>query len=331
MGVNTERALLAISQGLGDFAQIHYQKERDRVMMAREENLLRLQATIGEESRARERAHDAEQRGLDRSAAAASDKARLEASERQHNESIAVQREGLGLQREGNELARLDRMDKGYMAQLQDIDSRLAELNDFVTQGRAKGEIVDEAALAPVQQEIDGLKAQRTALQQERAYTLARSGDSRYTKLSAEQVAQLRKEGKIPGENTPRQGPKPDAPAPAPASAAQGPRPQVPAAPPKPPGMQAREERKQARTLVPNAGKGERRDIAGEAGKGVRQAREILGKLDARKNQGAIVSAYKRGDKLSADEAQALRDIGRERLKGVFKLSDEDLAKIYKQ
>ena len=324
--LNVNRALVAIGQGLGDFAQIHYQKERDRVMAQRDENMLRLQATLGEQSRANERNWQSGEAEKDRQARAAADAAHLAQSDRHHRESIGVQREGLGIQREQLDQTRIQNLEKGYMAQLEAIDGELSEINSYLTEARAEGKVVDESALAPYQSRLSELQGARTNLLQERAYMLARGGDNRYVKLTPEQVAELRKQGKLPGAGTAAQGPKPNAKPPTqPAPAAPAAVPPPPPAPEKPPGMQAREARKQQQE--------DRRAIVGEAGKGMKQAREVVSRvgdaLSARRNEGPLVGSFKRGEKLSDEQRQQLRSIGRARLKGVYKLSDEDLAKIF--
>lgn len=329
--LNAHRALVAISDGIGNFAQLSYQQERDRVMAQREENMLRLHATLNETARTNERTFQAGEAEKDRTARAESERLAREQSATQHSESLRVQREGLDIQRDQLDQQRLTNLDKGYMAQLEAVDDELSQINGYLTEARAEGKVVDESALKPYQERLTALQQQRTSLMQERAFTLARSGDSRYVKLSPEQVEQLRKEGKIPGgPQTAAQGPKPNAQPPRTAAAAD-----MPPPPEKPPGMKAREERKQQRTLVPNAGKGDRGDIAGAgtAFKGARQARDLVtgisASIEGRKNEGTVIRAFKSGGDLSPEQRQQLRAIGRGRLKGVYKLSDEDLAKIF--
>lgn len=239
---NVHRALAALGQGLGDMVNLEAGRERDRVMALRQENLMRIDHSLNEQSRSADRTFDAGERAKDREANLGVQISQVEqanldrkASATQHHESLAVQREGNQLQ--ADQLALQNRRyDEGqYVEQANRIDKRMQELNDYLTQATAEGKVMDEAALAPLKQEMTQLQEARQSLAQERDITLARSGDSRYRKLSKEEVAKLK-----PAQQPPAAPKTPTVAAQAPQGSTTKP---VPSAPAKPPGMQVREER----------------------------------------------------------------------------------------
>lgn len=360
---NLSRALVAVSGTLGQLANNAADREHERVMAMRQENLMRIQAALGEQARANERTFEGDQRKLDRDAR----RQEFETDRTTRREEAEADRR---LRREEGEADRALRREEGaadrrvqmaqitdkegkdydarYMAQLNQIDKRIQDLNDYRTQGMAEGKFVDPAALSPIDAELAQLTEQRRTLAQERDITLARSGDNRYRKLSAAEVAAIRKEngGQMPGQ-APTDPTEADMP-----MAAQGPRGgssiKVPQAPPKPPGMVAREERKRpptakagdsglalgnwedAQNMPPRAPEPSRafqgaRDL-------VNLGRDIVGGIESRKGEGSVVqaaqAALRTGKAPSAEVVQALAKIDRQRLTQVFGINEQDLAKL---
>jgi hypothetical protein len=258
---NLSRALVAVSGTLGQLANNSLEREHEKAMAMRQENFMRLQAMLGEESRAKERASDSIERQLDRTArkeemttelgARKEESAADRALRLKEGEADRALRRSEGAADRAVQMAQItDRQGKDYdaryLGQLDKIDKRIQEINDYKTQGVAEGKFVDQNAAASYDTELAQLIEQRRTLAQERDITLARGGDSRYRKLSAEEVAQLKKQGQLP-TGSPTGSPS-DASMP---MAAQGPREgsggssiKVPQPPAKPPGMVAREERK---------------------------------------------------------------------------------------
>jgi hypothetical protein len=254
---NTHRALVALGQGLGTMANRELDREHERVMAMRQENFMRLQHMLGEESRGKDRAFQATENAADRDARLGEQISQVEqgnldraASLTQHRESVGVQREGNQLQRDQIDLQNRRYDESNYLEQANRIDSRLQELNDYLTQATAEGKVMDEGALAPLRQEAAQLQEQKRMMAQERDITLARGGDKRYRKLTKEEVAALQ----------PKDRPEPKVAAQAPEKPkggstikpVAGAKP-VPPAPEKPPGMQTREDRAARKVVFENA------------------------------------------------------------------------------
>lgn len=361
---NLSRALVAVSGTLGQLANNAADREHERVMAMRQENLMRIQHALGEQSRATERASDIAERDKDRTLrkeeTAADIKARRDEAEadrtlrRTEGEADRALRRSEGAADRAVQMAQIGDKegkdyDARYMAQLNQIDKRIQDLNDYKTQGMAEGKFVDPSALAPVDTELAQLMEQRRTLAQERDVTLARSGDNRYRKLSAAEVAAIRKQngGQMPGQ-TPTDPTEADMP-----MAAQAPKGgssiKVPQAPPKPPGMVAREERKRAPAARSGEGGGlalgnwedaqnlpARTPEQPRAFQGARDlvglGRDIVGGIESRKNEGNVVQAVKSalqsGKTPPAEAVQALAKMDRKRLTSVFGINEQDLAKL---
>lgn len=254
-----ERALVALSDTLGSLANNQMNREHERIQAMRQENFMRLQHMLGEESRAADRAARKDEltteMGLRRDLFKEETAARKELAAQ---ESTARQAEGaadrasrekiagmeIGAQEKRWEREDIRAYDSQYLTRTNAIDKRIQELNDYKVQAQAEGKLVDNSYLTQVDQELTQLTEQKRSLAQERDLMLARGGDQRYRKLSAEEVANLKKRGQDPGTGATTSEDMP--------MAAQGPREptgggtsiKVPQAPPKPPGMVAREERK---------------------------------------------------------------------------------------
>lgn len=366
---NWDRALVSVSNTLGQLANNAQERQQEKWRAMRDENFMRLQHMLGEQSRAVDRASDIAEREKDR----ALRKEEATADMKARREEAAADRT---LRREEGEADRRLRREEGaadrqvqmsqitaahgkdydtrYLAQLDKIDKRIQEINDYKTQGMAEGKFIDPNAASAYDNELAQLMDQRRSLAQERDITLARSGDKRYRKLSEAEVAALRKEngGQMPGQppmgNDPTESDMP--------MAAQAPRGgssiKVPQAPPKPPGMVAREERKRAPRMDTGADLGDweagaatlqnrQASKAQIAGEGAREAgnrmlvdagRAIVGGVESRKNESGVVqaakSALQSGRAPAAEVVQALAKIDRQRLTQVFGINEQDLAKL---
>lgn len=254
---NLDRTLVAVSNNLGMMANNAADREHERVMAMRQENLTRLQYMLGEQSRQADRAARKEEFGAEMQARrdmfGEETKARKEmfqaesaarsaegAADRASREKIA----GMELSAQEQRWSREDmrNADAQYLSRTNAIDKRIQELNDYKVQAQAEGKLVDNSYLTQVDQELAQLGEQKRTLSQERDLMLARGGDSRYRKLSAEEVANLKKQGMGPGPTTSSQ--EENMPMSAQAPREGGSSIKVPQPPEKPPGMAAREARK---------------------------------------------------------------------------------------
>lgn len=244
---NLHRALVGLSDNLGYAINREADREHERVMAMRQENLMRIQAALQEQGRANDRAYDATERDKDRAAAAAANKATMDLTVIEHQKdrdlTLHEGEASRSLQREQMTAAQRREQDASYMRQLNSMDSRIQELSDYQTQAQAEGKVVDPTYLKQVQDEISSLQAQRRQLAQERDISLARSGDSRYRKLSPEEVAKLTKgSAPVPAMAARTEAP-PEVQQPGGAQTIKMP----PRAPDKPQGMLDRETRRSSR------------------------------------------------------------------------------------
>lgn len=253
-----ERALVALSDTLGGLANNQMNREHERIMAMRQENFMRLQHMLGEESRVLDRAARKEELATEgqmrRDLFKEETTARREmfqeesAARRSEGQADRASRERIagaeiGAQQKRWEREDIRNYDQQYLSRTNAIDKRIQELNDYKVQARAEGKLVDDSYLTQMDQELSQLTEQKRSLAQERDLMLARGGDSRYRKLSKEEVAGLKK---------PSQGSGPEGSGEGMPMAAQGPREpatggssiKVPPPPPKPQGMVDREERK---------------------------------------------------------------------------------------
>jgi hypothetical protein len=344
---NIQRALVALSDNLGAAINYSAQREHERVMAMRQENQTRLQHMLGEESRATERAYDQTVRNQDRTArkeelateigARREESAADRALRQQEGEADRSLRRSEGaadrdIQRErwGEEDQRL--LEKEYLGKLTTIDQRIQDLTDYKVQANAEGKLVDNSYLSEVDSELKQLQEQKRSLAQERDIMLARGGDSRYRKLTPEEVAAIQKRSGPGGAVPNRDGAATPMAAQAPQEQTGGtsikaPRAPPPAAPEKPEGMRMREERR---------GPANRAAIAGGAGQGARDiisaGRDIAGRVAGRRDEGPMVKQIKQalqsGQKPAPEQLQALAGIDRDRLTGVYGFSESDLQRL---
>lgn len=282
---NWSRALLNLGAGIGDVAQNVAQKERDAALAMREENLMRLNASLRQQADDRQFGQQKELVGMEHQMAqertgqaqafevgmaerGAQHDLKLMERREQHDLTMqdrdaAMRREQMGAEsalyekRAGRE--DLESAQRSYAAQFEAVDERLAELNDQMikarTEAQTQGTELDPALLQPWQDEIKQLQQQKRQIGKQRDIHLAQLGDPRYKKLSPQEVEEERKVASGMQRSTPRTnryagGPRAEQQE---AVAAQAPTPKkgdVPAPPPKPKGMMEREQRK-ARKVAP--------------------------------------------------------------------------------
>lgn len=369
---NLSRALVAVSGTLGTLVDRSAQRDHERVMTMRQENFARLQHMLGEESRDKDRTMRKEELATEIGARRDMFKEEVAAREgmfeketaarRTENETERGWRSSENAKDRAVQLAQIqdkdkDSFEKDYLSRLQQVDKRIQELTDYKTQGTAEGKFVDTGALGQIDSELAQLTESRRALAQERDVVLARTGDPRYRKLSAEEVARLRKEGR---GQVPNQSPTAD---PAPLQdrqsdipmAAQAPRGgsgiKVPQMPPKPEGMMAREARRQPPPARGAAAGGEELALGSwetatnpaqpesRAFQGARDiakvGRSIVGSLDAKKREGSETAVANRVKKVlesgnipNAELVKELAKIDRKRLTTAFGINEEDLAAL---
>jgi len=367
-----DRALVAVGNTLGALANNQLEREHQAAMAMRQENFMRIQHSLNEQSRATERASDIAERDKDRTMrkeelttelnARRADAEADRALRRSEGEADRALRRSEGAADRAVQMAQIgDRQGKDYdaryLSQLDKIDKRIQEISDYKTQGMAEGKFIDANATAAYDNELAQLMEQRRSLAQERDITLARSGDSRYRKLSAEEVARIKKEngGQMPGAPVTETG---DSGMP---MAAQAPRGgssiKLPQAPAKPPGMQAREERKQ-RQVAPAQEAAATDSLQGlgdwenaslppppsrpqqpQAWEGARQlvnvGRSIVGARDRKLNEFEGRKAAKTAAQLlaagrtpGAEIVQRMAAVDRQTLVNDFGLSEDDLKKL---
>lgn len=328
---NWSQALLNLGEGLGMLAGHVATRERDEIMAMREENLARLRARLHEESAQREREFikERDETQFQRDLIGIGTRASLDmqAGDRAHaqrRELIEMEQDRIDARETARGNTPFARVASAYQDRIDKIDARIQDITDqrikAASDAAANLGELDPKLVEPWDRELRQLQAQRTALQAAMDEELAGLGAPGYRRLSDEEVEKLR---------APRERP---APAQQPRSA-QAPIDDVPPPPPKPAGMAEREERKSRKVAPAEPRKPVSRDnISGEAFKGARQARDLLSRvgsaLSARKSESDVVRAAKSGKKLSADEKQALRNIGRERLKGVYGFTDDQLDRL---
>lgn len=366
---NLSRALVSLSDNLGMLANNSANREHEKVMAMRQENFMRLQHMLGEESRTADRAARKEEFTAEVGARKEmfGEETRVRREEAEADRALRQQegaadralRRSEGAADRGLQAERWDRedlrtYDQNYLTRTQQIDKRIQELSDYSTQAQAEGKLVDNSFLAQQEQELGQLREQKRALAQERDVMLARGGDSRYRKLSAEEVARIKKEGAGPMPNqTPGADPAPprdrqgDIPMAAQAPAKGGSSIKLPPPPPgpqKPAGMIEREGRKRPPERQAASGPNELavgewdnpsptkpRDMAalagGKAGQGMRDlvsaGRAIVGDIsNDMSNIGPLVKDVKAtlaaGKRPSAEQIQQLSSVKSYRLKQSF-------------
>lgn len=340
---NVERALLALSGGLQQLAGNAWQRERDNALAMRQENLMRIQASLDARARQSQNEFTAGENEKSRTQAAALAQTQLESTREENRKTREFQGaqadKDRAVQRERFDREDLEKLDSSYLRQLNEIDDRLASLNEIRTKSGMEGMAPDPAALADFESQVKALQQQRAALAKDRATMLASRGDKRYPKVSAEEVARLLGQGG---------GEKP--------VAAQGPEPTQPAVdvPPMPPAEPALAERMQrvvdrnqrsaaagrevvapvsAEQVATNS-RATNDAISGrtQVGQGARQLRDLVTNIGSRRDEGpkvgSIRETIKSGGQPSADQVAFLRGVGRERLKGVYGFKDADLQRI---
>lgn len=342
---NWSRALLSLGDGLGQLAQSVGQRQRDEMMMAREENLVRLRAKldeegnvtkfgrqkelIGMEEAARGRGADREEAfALKRDAQGQTFETTQAGERRKHELTMAGREEGLHKERWKRE--DLQQFERSYVAQVDDIDDRLSKINDEITKQRASastdGTVLDENVLGPWQKEITQLQGQKRLLAKQRASTLASMGAPGYEKITEEEANRLNASSGPTARNTGKGERRAAAAAQAPAQKQEG---GAPPPPSKPQGMIDRENRKSRKVAAPGGatlgpvGRHFRdldTDTSAPMGRG--------GPIPERLKSAAVKSAkqtLQSGRPISAEQRQELQRIGRERLKGVYGFTDDDL------
>lgn len=371
---NWSRALLSLGEGLGQLAERVGKREHDAMLMAREENLVRLRAKleeqgnisqfgrqkelIGMEEAARGRGADREEAfTLKRDAHGQAFETTQAVERRKHELTMAGREEAM--QRGRWKREDLQQFERSYAAQVDDIDDRIVKVKDKIRDDRARstntGVAPDESVLAERLEEITQLQGQKSLLVQQRGEMLANMGDTRYGKISPEEARRHQEEtrrlGASSGDTDAAQAPASDASSPSGRGNLKGSA--MPTLGPKPQGMIDREQRKQRKVtpeVTPEEADKRRAEGrariagAGTAGQGVGQAvagavavgrgvRQVVGgaheAIESRKQEPGVVKAVKQalqsGRSISAEQRQELQRIGRERLKGVYRFTDDDL------
>lgn len=373
---NWDRALVAVSNNLGQLANNAQDRQQEKWRAMRDENLMRIQHALGEQSRATERTENRAMRKEEFEAEKGERRSMFEEEKKSRKEMFDAETAARGKENQTErdwrskensadravQLAQIGDKngkdyDARYLGQLDKLDKRIQEINDYKTQGVAEGKFIDNNATAAYDQELAQLLEQRRAIAQERDVTLARNGDNRYRKMSKAEVDAIlaANGGKMPGQSAQPPARMPEDGTPMAAQAPQGGSSiKVPPAPPKPPGMAAREERKRA----PDRAAGQdslalgswqdatnppppppRRSGMPQAGEGGRQlvqlGRDIGGALDSRKQaseQATVANRVKKvlesGGTPNADLVKQLAQIDRRQLTEAFGINEKDLAKM---
>lgn len=258
---NLSRALLAVGEGLQGMANRQYDREKERVLAMREENMARLRSQLDDQKLEKQQgfltAENEKERSARKEETAAERTARQAENEQDRKMRLSEGEADRELRRrEGaadRELTsrRLDREDRttsdaSYLRQINQIDERLQQLSDLKTKPALEGNagMADPQALASVDQEMAQLQKQKRQLAQERDLSLARTGDKRYQPISAEEAARLSQSTPDVAAARPQARPgtsikKPNVAAQAPQPQA-APGPQPPGAPPMEPAMAQR-------------------------------------------------------------------------------------------
>lgn len=253
---NWSRALFSLGDNLGALANSERDREHERVMAMREENLTKLRYQLeGEQIKGNQEYMTKENDKLRADQAQQHLSDQLTAVEQANLDRAARAKEGAAdraLMSERYNREDLANADAGYLRQLNAIDERIATISDMRTKAGLEGQVPDPETLKGIDTELAQLQAQKRSIGQERDLNLARRGDQRYKKLSPEEAKAL----------LAQQAPPASAPTGQPPVAAQGPaiktpRPaqskgaaQVPQMPPMDPEMQQRLQR-QGRQIIP--------------------------------------------------------------------------------
>lgn len=125
-----------------------------------------------------------EQAGLDRTFRSEESEANRREQRRQFDSQTSMQEERFRREDERAEEQR-------YAAQVNQIDSRLQDLMDYQVQANAEGKVIDQSYMGQLDAEIQQLQKQKQALSKQRDLMLARRGAPGYKKLSADEIRQL--------------------------------------------------------------------------------------------------------------------------------------------
>lgn len=293
---NWSRAFENLGQALGPLAANVGQRERDRMMAMREENLMRLQHQLRTEANERQFGQQKEligieagvragERQLDQDFEVGRDEARMTHDRELLNTRMKHERSLLSAREGDDSFKSLQALDKSYTTQLEAIDKRMAEVQDKLIEQQAEAQTqgleLDPTLLKPWQDELSRLQQQRRQLGRQRDLDLARLDPKRYATLSAEEVQSelAAAQAERGNDGTAAQAPakegatrQPKAGAQAPASRASVD--EVPPPPPKPKGMIDREKRKERKVAPVQS-----RDIAPEVS---RENRGAFGQAERR-------------------------------------------------
>lgn len=254
---NFSRALLAVGEGLQGMANRQYDRERERVLAMREENLTRLRSDMddkklekqqgfmsaeNEKERTARSAETAAERTAREAENAADRKLRMQEGESDRNLRRTEGAADRGIQSERFRRDDAATQDTSYIRQLNAIDERLQRLNEMKLKPALEGNgmAADPAAVAQVDAEIGQLQQQKRQLGQERDISLARNGDKRYKPISPEEAAQFGGTATPHGAAPERPAAQPGTSIKVPQRAAQAPAMNVPQAPPMDPQMASR-------------------------------------------------------------------------------------------
>lgn len=260
---NLSRAFENLGRALGPLAANIAQRERDRMLAMRQENLIRLRHQLNVEAGDREFEQRKELIGIE---------AGVRAGERQLEQDFTLSRDEAGRTferelldtrmqhekslvslREGDtSFKHLQALEKSYVNRLEAIDKRMAEVRDKLIEQQAdaqtQGLELDPTLLKPWQDELARLQEQRRQLGRQRDLDLARFDTKRYETLTAEEVqaelaAARRERGSDDTAAAQASERERTAATESPASSASVD--EIPPPPPKPQGMIDREKRKE--------------------------------------------------------------------------------------
>lgn len=196
---NASRALLALGQGLGQFAEISWRSDMAQAEAERTENLARLRHQQDVDLETRREAHDVsmedrriaanksqmeEERGFRREEREADRSARAEERAADRGARREERAADADLQRE--RWSREDRMavERQGMQAINEVDERILKLTDTLGEAELKGEVMDPAGSKRIQDELTALRTQRSKLRQDLTIRLADMGDPRFRKVA---------------------------------------------------------------------------------------------------------------------------------------------------
>lgn len=182
------RALLPVGQALGQMAEMSWHQDMATAEAERQDNLARLRHTQDLEMEGRREAHDVSmessrvQANKDQSVVEHDYRSKEIEGNQAFQTKMAGREESLTRER----WTREDRsaVEMQGARDINQLDERILKLTDTLGEAEMKGEVMDPAGSQRIQQEIAGLRDQRTQARQALIFRLADMGDPRYKKVA---------------------------------------------------------------------------------------------------------------------------------------------------